>query len=142
MHASEQRRLVFHGAIVLLAGLLCGIPQASAITSGADPAHIHAWQVAHNAIILAGIMQIAIASALPLAQSARTVRLIVWTLVAAGYGSIVGLALAAASGYRGLTPEGPVLNLIAFAGNMVVAIGSLAALPLLVWAMRGRRGPS
>jgi hypothetical protein len=142
MHASEQRRLVFHGAIVLLAGLLCGIPQANAITGGADPARIHAWQVAHNAIILAGIMQIAIASALSLARSAQTVRLIVWTLVAAGYGSIVGLALAAASGYRGLTPEGPALNLIAFACNLVVAVGSLAALPLLVWAMRGGRGTS
>jgi hypothetical protein len=137
MHVSEQRRLVFHGAIVLLAGLLCGIPQASAITGGADPARIHAWQVAHNAIVLAGIMQIAIAGALAVVRDARAVRLIVWPLIAAGYGAIVGLGLGAASGYRGLTPDGPPLNLIAFAGNMVVAIGSLAALPLLIWATRG-----
>jgi hypothetical protein len=137
MHASEQRRLAFHGAIVLLTGLLCGIPQASAITGGADPARIHAWQVAHNAIVLAGIMQIAIAGALPVASGPRIVRSIIWALIAAGYGSIVGLGLAAVSGYRGLTPDGPALNLIAFAGNMVVAIGSLAALPLLIWATRG-----
>lgn len=137
MHASEQRRLVFHGAIVLLVGLLCGIPQASAITGGADPARIHAWGVAHNAIVLAGIMQIAIAGALSVVKNVRTVRMIVWPLIAAGYGSIVGLGLAAASGYRGLTPEGPALNMVAFAGNMVVAIGSLAALPLLIWATRG-----
>lgn len=139
MHGSEQRRLVFHGAIVLLAGLLCGIPQASAITGGADPARIHAWQVAHNAIVLAGIMQIAIAGVLPVVRDARAVRLIVWPLIAAGYGAIVGLGLAAVSGYRGLTPDGPLLNLIAFAGNMVVAIGSLAALPLLIWATHGQR---
>jgi hypothetical protein len=136
MHASERRRLVFHGAIVLLVGLLCGIPQASAITGGADPARIHAWQVAHNAIVLSGIMQIAIAAALSVVREVRTVRMIIWPLIAAGYGAIVGLGLAAASGYRGLTPEGPLLNLIAFGGNMVVAIGSLAALPILMWATR------
>ena len=137
MHASDRRRLVFHGAIVLLVGLLCGIPQASAITGGADPARIRAWQAAHTAIMLSGIMQIAIAGALPVMMEAPA-RWLVRLLIVAGYGSVVGLGVAAASGYRGLTPDGPALNLLAFAGNLVVAATTLTALPLLIWATRGR----
>jgi hypothetical protein len=56
MNVTNQRRLVFHGAIVLLAGALCGIPEGAAIGSGAPEARIHARRVAHDALLAGDII--------------------------------------------------------------------------------------
>jgi hypothetical protein len=137
MNVSHRRRLVFHGAIVLLAGVLCGIPESTAIGSGAPEARIHAWRVAHDALVAAGIMLIAVGAALELVADGRLTGWIAGSLVAAGYGAILGLGTAAVAGVRGLEPTGPPLNFVAFLGNLVVAGGTLVGLPLLIWGTRG-----
>ncbi len=137
MTEPEQRRLVFHGAIVLLAGGLCGIPEAGAISAGAPEAQIHAWRVAHDALVAGGIMMIAVGAVLHLVRGPAVARWIAWLLVAVGYGAIVGLGIGAVAGVRGLEPSGPPLNFIAFLGNIVVGAGTLVALPLLIWSTRG-----
>jgi hypothetical protein len=138
MNVANQRRLVFHGAIVLLAGALCGIPEGAAIGSGAPETRIHAWRVAHDALVAGGIMLIAVGSALSLVASARLAGWIVGSLVAVGYGAIVGLGISALAGVSGLEPTGPPLNFVAFLGNLAVAGGTLVGLPLLIWGIRGR----
>jgi hypothetical protein len=137
MRESEQRRLVFHGAIILLAGSLCGIPEGGAVMHGLPEAQIHAWRVAHDALVAGGIMMIAVGAALPLVAGASAARWVRWSLVAVGYGAVVGLGLAAVAGVRGLQPTGPALNFVAFLGNVAVAVGTLVALPLLIWGTRG-----
>ena len=138
MTDSDQRRLVFHGAIVLLAGSLCGIPQATAITGGLPEARIHAWRVAHDGLVAGGIMLIAIGAALRLVTEARVARWVRWSLVAVGYGAVVGLGVGALAGVRGLQPTGPPINVVVFLGNVIVGIGTLVGVPLLIWGTRGR----
>jgi hypothetical protein len=137
MSARNQRRLVFHGAIILLAGSICGFPEMIAIRSGTPESLLHPWRVAHQALIGGGIMLIAIGAALDhVTLSSRAASWLIWALVAVAYGAVVGLGLPAVAGVRGLEPTGPPLNLIAFLGNLAVGAGTLVALPLLAWGAR------
>jgi len=45
MNESEQRRLVFHGAIVLLVGCLCGVPVGTSMLQNLLEAEIPAPEV-------------------------------------------------------------------------------------------------
>ena len=140
MSDENQRRLVFHGAIVLLIGGLFGIPEAGEVRRGAPEAEIHAWRVAHDALVAGGVMLIAIGAALRnavLSPSAAT--WLVGALIAVAYGAVVGLGLQALTGVHGLEPTGPPLNFIAFLGNLCVGVGTLVGLSLLIWGTRGRR---
>ena len=121
MDERYQRRLVFHGAIILLIGSLCGFPQLRAISGGAPEAAVHAWRVAHDALVAGGIMVIAIAAALRyVTLGPRGGAWLVGALLALAYGAVVGLALPALTGLRGLEPTGPPLNFVAFVGNLFV----------------------
>jgi hypothetical protein len=137
MSARDQRRLVFHGGIILLVGSLCGFPEMVAIRSGTPEPLLHAWRVAHQALIGGGIMLIAVGAALDhVTLSYRAGAWLIWALVAVAYGAVVALGLPAVAGVRGLEPTGPPLNLVAFLGNLAVGAGTLVALPLLVWGAR------
>lgn len=140
MNERYQRRLVFHGAIVLLIGSLCGFPQLAAISRGAREAAVHAWRVAHDALVAGGIMVIAIAAALRhVTLGPRGVAWLTGALLALAYGAVVGLALPALTGFRGLEPTGPPLNFIAFLGNLCVGAGTIVALSLVIWGARRPR---
>jgi hypothetical protein len=47
-----SRQLVFHGAVVLLVGLLCGAPYGRAVNRNAPEHIVHSWRVAHGSIPL------------------------------------------------------------------------------------------
>jgi len=136
-----QRRLVFHGAIILLVGGLCGFPERRAVSGGAPESVVHAWRVAHDALVAGGIMLIAIAAALSHVRlGARGRAWLEWSLVAVAYGAVVGLGLPPFTGQRGLEPTGPPINFVAFIGNAAVGAGTLVALSVLIWGARpGRR---
>ena len=59
-----QLHVILHGAIVLLVGLLCGIPFGSVAARAGDDA-ARAWRVAHAGGAMLGVMLIAIAEVLP-----------------------------------------------------------------------------
>ena len=48
MTERDQVRLLFHGSIVLLVGLLSGVPMGQAITGGWGEEVVRAWRVAHR----------------------------------------------------------------------------------------------
>lgn len=136
MTERDQARVLFHGAIILLAGLLAGIPMSQAITSGAGEDVIRAWRVAHVGVVAGGLMLIAFAPALRLVKLGPTqARLLVGALLAGGYGSL-GLVLGAATGTRGLQPGHSVVNTIVFLTNNVLAMGSLAGTVLVLLGAR------
>jgi hypothetical protein len=142
MNDGHQRRLVFHGAIILLIGSLCGLPEMAVIRQGAPETAIHAWRVAHDALVLGGVMVIAIAAALRyVTLGASGMAWLTGSLLALAYGAVVGLGLPAFTGLRGLEPKGPPLNLVAFVGNLFVGAGTIVALSLLIWGARGSRRP-
>jgi hypothetical protein len=133
MRDSDAQRLLFHGAVLLLIGLLTGVPYGEAITEGWGPESERAWRVAHTGMTAGGVTLIAIAGAL------RHVRLgdgaaawLVWSLVATAYGAVVGLGLGPILGVRGLEPVGPPANVLVFLANAVLAMGALVATVLLV----------
>jgi hypothetical protein len=131
----SARQLAFHGAIVLLIGLLCGGPYARAINKG-SPAHIvHAWRVAHASLPIGAILMIAVSAVLSSFATASAVKwLITVSLAVSAYAFCVALPLAATVGHRGLSSEGPMSAKLVYAGNMLGAGASLVAAVALVYA--------
>ena len=134
MHASA-RQLAFHGAVVLLIGLLCGAPYGRAINRG-SPAHVTAaWRLAHGSLPISAAIMFAICavlSALPIADSLRWI--IAISLIISSYAFCISLPLAATVGHRGLSSGGPLSAKLVFAGNSLGALGSLVAAVALVYA--------
>src|SRR5438094_3179002 len=122
MTERDQSRVLFHGAIVLLIGMLAGIPMSRAITSGAGEDVVRAWRVAHVGIVAGGLLLIAFAPALRLVRlGPPQARGLVAALVATGYASL-GLWLGAATGARGLEPGHSAANTVVFLSNTVLAL--------------------
>ena len=115
-------QLLLHGTIVLIVGLLAGVPYGRAITAGNSEERIRAWRVAHTGLTSGGGVMIAVAGVLSQLTAGAAIH---WTIVAAlavsGYGFAVALPLGAIAGQRGLTASGPVSNRIVYCGNIIGA---------------------
>ncbi len=131
---TSSRHLLFHGAIVLLFGLLLGAPYAKAIKANA-PAHIvNSWRVAHSSLPMGGMMMIVFAVAMPmLAVGAALKWLIALSPIISAYGFCVALPLAAIKGERGLQ-RGVGWGQIVYMGNRVGAAGSVVSSALFLYA--------
>lgn len=136
MHPAA-RHLVFHGAIVLLFGLLLGAPYAKAIKREAAAHIVNSWRVAHLSLPIGATLMLATAAVLSsLSAPAWLLWLIAIALIVSAYGFCVSTPLAAVSGQRGLSSDGVVgLGRLVYLGNVVGALASIvAALALLVAA--------
>jgi len=132
---ASARHLVFHGAIVLLVGLLCGGPYARAINRKA-PAHIvQSWRVAHSSLPIGAILMFAVAALLSSWAVSDGVKwAISVALIVSSYAFCVSLPLAAVVGHRGLTSEGPFSAKVVFVGNVAGAWLSGAACLAIIYA--------
>lgn len=129
----HARYLVLHGAVILLVGLLCGIPYGRAIVRGRAEASIHAWRVAHSGLSSGGILLIALGAVMPLVELGAAARwTLVWAFLASGYGFAIALPLGAHCGHRGLTWSPPLVNRAVYLGNVVAAAGSVIGTVLLI----------
>jgi len=126
-----RAQMVFHGAIVVMLGLLAGFPHAFVIT-GQLAGEERAWRMAHLEGLLNGMLVMlagAVGGALELGASQQ--RWLVWSLVAAAYGNVVASVLGASVGVRGLARAGPpanaVMNLLFWVaiGGILVGVGLL-----------------
>jgi hypothetical protein len=126
-------QLTLHGAIVILIGLLCGIPYSSAIIHKEDENKINAWRLAHSSLAMGGTTIIAFSTVIsnlklePILSS-----ILVLSSAGSGYAFAIALPYAAWVGYRGLTNEKPAKNQVVYVGNIVGAIGSLVATLVLI----------
>lgn len=122
---APARYLIFHGAIVLLWGLLLGGPYARAIHRGAPANIVHSWRVAHASIPIGATMMLAIGSVLSSTAASEPIKwLIAVSLIVSAYAFCFSLPLAAAVGHRGLAHKGPASAKLVFAGNLVGSLGS------------------
>lgn len=129
-----QTQMVFHGAVILFAGLLCGLPFGAAVARGWGDESIRSWSVAHSGVAGIGIMLIAIGAALGhMVLGRHAVFLLVWSLVVSGYAFTITLVLRGFLGVRGFELSGPALNVLAFLGNMVGIGGSLLGVGLAIY---------
>jgi len=131
-----RARLVFHGAIVVMLGLLAGFPHAFVLT-GQLAGEERAWRMAHLEGLLNGmVMMLAAAVSGSLALSAAQQRWLVWTLVAAGYGNVVASVLGATFGVRGLALAPPLANAVMNLLFWIAIAGILAGVGLLIVGAR------
>jgi hypothetical protein len=129
-----SRYLAFHGAIVLLIGLLCGAPYGKAIKRGDDYTAAR-WRVAHVSLPIGATMMFAVAALLPgFAAPMACNWLITWGLIVSSYAFCVSLPVAGLTGHRGLEAGKTTAAQIVYLGNMLGVIGSLLAALALIYA--------
>ena len=132
---SSSRHLLFHGAIVLLFGLLLGAPYARAIKREAAAHIVNSWRVAHLSLPIGAVLMFAVAAVLPSFAVAIQVKwMIALALIVSSYGFCVSTPLAAITGQRGLSSGGTGLGRLVYAGNMVGAWGSVIAAVVFLYA--------
>ena len=130
---SEIKQLVFHGGIIFLIGLLCGVPFGQAIARGKSDAVIRAWRVAHAGVTAGGVWLLVLATVVPQLRLGTTATLIlVWASIASGYGFALALPLGAYLGYRGLKLGPPLANGLVYVANVIGVVGSLVGACLLL----------
>jgi hypothetical protein len=128
-----QVQVLFHGAIVHLIGMLLGIPYAFAIVDKWGDEAERAWRVARVGESAAGVVLLVVGAAIGhVALTERALRLLVWSIIASGYGFTLGLPLAAVAGVRGLEPAGPLMNWTVFAVYLVGGGGGFVAAALMI----------
>jgi len=129
------RHLIFHAAIVLIIGLLCGMPYGRAINRKAAESVVQAWRLAHLALPIGATLMLAIAAVLTPLVVANSVKwAIALPLIVSSYGFCFSLPLAARVGHRGLTSQGPLAAKLVYFGNMLGAAGSMLAAIVLLYA--------
>ena len=134
MH-SAALQLVFHGAVVLLVGLICGAPYGRAIRRGSPPSAAAAWRLAHGSLPMGAALMLGAGAVLTDLSVPDALR---WTIAVAfivsSYAFCISLPLAAVVGHRGLAPGGPFPARLVFTGNIIGALGSLVAAGALILA--------
>jgi hypothetical protein len=136
MDARLRTRLVFHGAVVVMLGLLAGFPHAFVLT-GQIAGEERAWRMAHLEGLLNGMLaMLAGVSGGSLVLSTSQQTWLVWSLVAAAYGNVIASVLGASFGVRGLALTGPPANAVMNLLFWVAIAGILVGVGLLIVGAR------
>jgi len=138
-----QMHAIFHGAVVLLIGNLCGIVYADVIGRSLADDAIRAWRVAHTGGVTGGLALVAVGAVLHRLTAGEALRkVLVWSLVAGTYSITAGFLIAAVAGVRGITPGGPSLNMVVHIAYAAGALGVLMGSVLFVYSAFPRSRPS
>jgi len=133
MDNTDRPRLIFHGAIVLLVGLLAGLP--TVVESINESGRF--WHTAHEALIMMGIWMLAASSVLPalvLERGERTALL--RSLLVMGYGFSVALVIGGAVGANAFEPGGTPATFTAFVAAVAGIGGAFVATALTLMGAR------
>ncbi len=137
MEAQLARLLLIHGSIVLLFGLLSGIPFWIAIIRGRNEATIRPWRVAHSTLIACGLVMLVVSFIGPhmvLGERLRSV--MIWAFVVSGYGFAFALVVGAGTGYRALIPKPfSTINALLFMGHLIGAAGAVLGMFIVLYGL-------
>ncbi len=132
---TPARYLLFHASIVLLIGLLCGVPYGQAIVNKKSDEVIRAWKLAHGALSLGATTMIGMAAILSSLQVDTGIQwAIAITFIISGYGFCIALTIEPFVGDRGLSWSGIWSNKVVFIGNIIGALSSLIGTLIIVYA--------
>ena len=124
--------LLLNGSIVILVGLLNGLPLKAAIVKQRE--NVNAWRVAHSVLVMDGLLMLIVGITVPhLFLDGCAVWVLVWSLIAAGYGFVTAFSLGALKGIRGLTVKPYGLNTVLFAAHLIGAAGSLVGVMIMTY---------
>lgn len=130
-----MKQLIFHGAIILLIGLIAGAPYGRAILKKKSADTVHIWRMAHLALPIAAILLFAIASFISLLEVSHTIQWFIAILfIVSSYAFGFAMFVGAPAGERGLTFRGAMTAKVAHIGHMIGVLTSLVASILLVYA--------
>jgi hypothetical protein len=133
MTSHDRERIIFHGAIVLLIGLLCGLPTVVE----AMQESVRVWHTAHEALIMMGVWMLAESSVFPaLALERREAQALVWSLLFMGYGFAVALVIGGVIGETPFSPGGTPATFTAFLFSVAGIFGSFMATGLTAMGAR------
>jgi len=119
----HRPRLVFHGSIILLVALSCGLPSVVEVSGGGTT---RMWQAAHSSLLLMAIWLYAEAAILELLVLKRLeTSVLVWALVLTGYTLSFVAIVQAIIGVRALGPSKSFVEMSVFSGNLMVVLGSV-----------------
>jgi hypothetical protein len=127
-------QLVFPGLLLVVLGMLVGLPFRDAITMHSGAEAERGWRVAHTSLVGGGVLYLAIAGvAHHLRLSRRVAVFAVWLLVFAAYAFAFGFVVGPAIGARGLEPVGPPLHVVVFATLAAGLLFAFVAIVILLW---------
>ena len=93
----QARYLIFHSALVLLAGLFVGVPYGRAVHRNAPDQIIRGWRLAHDTLTVGPILGLAIAAVLSsLSVGAPIKSWLAWAWMVSNDGFCFSLPLAGA----------------------------------------------
>jgi len=131
-----RHRLVFHGAVVILLGLITGFPLAFVLT-GSLVSSERAWRMAHLEGLLNGLLLLAVAGVADrLALDGRKPAVLAWTLIVTAYGNLIASVIAASANVRGLEPGGSLANTLTYLLFMVAVVTVVVAMGLVAHGAR------
>ncbi len=134
MSVLPSKILLLFGLLVVLIGLITGVPMWLAIIKNKTEGTIRAWRVAHTTLTLDGTIMVALGAFVPqLPLTESTAWLAVWALVWSGCGFIFAMVIGALKGVRGLTLKPYGLNSLLFIGHLIGAVGSIIAISILIY---------
>lgn len=140
MTNSLRDKLIFHGAIVIILGLLAGFPFVM-VLNGSMEGEVRAWRMAHLEGILNGLVCLAAAGVIGyLSLDAKKLKLLAWSLIVMSYGNLIASVVGASTGNRGLEFVGPAANMIVFSLFMVAIVGVFIGVGLLALGSRSSGG--
>ena len=134
MTNADRLTVIQHGAIVLLIGLLCGLPTVT------EEEPIRFWHTAHESIVFIGILMLAVSSVLPhIRLETREARALIWSLLATGYGLGTGLITQAVLGKHAFSPSTDPALMFGFIANTTGMLGSVLTASLTLMGARAAR---
>ena len=136
MDALSVRFLLIHGTIVLLVGILAGIPFWIGIIRGGQSASIRGWRVEHASLIGCGLMMLVVSLASShLELSPVLGALLRWALAISGYSFALALTVGAATGRRGLMPRSNAFDTLLFIGHALGAVGATVGVCVFLYGL-------
>jgi hypothetical protein len=137
---SLRDKLIFHGAIVIILGLLAGFPFVM-VLNGSMEGEVRAWRMAHLEGILNGLVCLAAAGVIGyLSLDVKKLKLLAWSLIVMSYGNLIASVVGASTGNRGLELGGPAANIVVFSLFMIAIVGVFIGVGLLALGSRGGGG--
>jgi len=119
-----QITLLAHGTVMLLIGLLAGVPLMIAINLEWGLFATHIWAVTHTSVTIVGASFIAISGAFDhLVHGELESKILVGSLLLCAWTFTPGLVIAGIFGVQGLEPHGPFANWVVF---ILFVIGAFA----------------
>ena len=139
MNEALRRKLVFHAGMVILLGMLSGIPLSMSILGTLDTLAAD-WSISHMEGLLNGLLMLAIAAAGQLLHlTTRKQSLLFYSIVFTGYSNAIYGWVRGFSGQAGMDFAPPVSNqIVALLGGLPIVTAFLAIGLMMVGALRAR----